>query len=197
MTAVDTTVEKTEARPLEIAKYMSAGETRLAKSVVEAWGPGIDKRSATTAADTAVDTTVAKSIGDARPPRIAELSATTKSVLAESPGELCDGEVRPPGIAQKNPYSQNLLAIFKIKISANGTSSAAASAFVMPADETRPPEITECSAVQDTGWVKRWFNDRSFGFITLEEGAEDVYIHGEPAGRYQGAETAGHRVIRY
>ena len=94
VTVVDTTVAKTEARPLEIAKHMAAGETRLTKSVIEAWPPGIEKRSATTADATAVDTTVAKSVSDARPLRIVEHSAkymaTTKSVLAEPPGKFQD-----------------------------------------------------------------------------------------------------------
>ena len=31
--------------------------------------------------------------------------------------------------------------------------------------------------MQDTGCVKRCFNDRSFGFITPEDGRENVYIH--------------------
>ena len=33
------------------------------------------------------------------------------------------------------------------------------------------------TATQDTGWVKRWFKDRSFGIITPKDGGEDVYIH--------------------
>ena len=33
------------------------------------------------------------------------------------------------------------------------------------------------TATQDTGWVKRWFKDRSFGCITPKDGGEDVYIH--------------------
>ena len=39
-------------------------------------------------------------------------------------------------------------------------------------------EIPFTGAVtSDTGWVKRWFNDRSFGFITLRDGGEDVCIN--------------------
>ena len=186
VTAVDTTVGQTEARPLEIAKYMSAGETRLAKSVVEARPPGIEKRSATTADATTVDSTVAKSVGNVRHPRIAEHSATTKPVLEEPPGELGDGEARHPGIAKYVATTKSVLVEPPGEFHdengrswsrTNGTSSAAASTSVKLADETLPPEITEYGAVQDAGWVKRWFNDWSFGFITPKEGGEDVYIH--------------------
>ena len=65
---------------------MTAADSTVAASVVEARRPGIAKFSAATAV-TAVDSTVAESVAEARPPGVAKYNATTKSELAESSGE--------------------------------------------------------------------------------------------------------------
>ena len=196
--AVATTVSKTEALPLEIAKYMSVVEARL---------PKIEKRNATTEADTVVDTTVAKSVGDDWPPRIAEHSASTAVKAVDTTGakSVGDGEARPLEIAKYMDTTNSVLAKSLDEFHdedgrswcrTNGTSSAAASTVVKLADETRPLVTKEYSAVQDTGWVKRWFYDKSFGFITPKEGGEDVYIHWK---QLVGTKVLlhGHSVIRY
>ena len=176
-----------EARPPDFSKYsaVTAVNAIVAKSVGNARPPRFAERSATTADATAVATTVAKTVGNARPPRIAEHSATTKSVLAEPPGELGGGEARHPGIAKYMATTKSVLAQpsgeFHCEVGrswsrTSGTSSAAASTVVKPANLglLRSQSVVPCKIL---GWVKRWFNDRSFGFITPEDGAEDVCIH--------------------
>ena len=180
-------------------------------------------RSATTAV-TAVDTTGAKPAGgEARPPRIAK-HMSTESVLAESLGEFHEKDGR--------------------SWSRTGTSSAAASTVVKPADETRPPEITEyiyivprkirtCPRRSDTvtginrslslssasscvdhckahtkipfHWcchVRYWMGEKMVQRQDLRLhhtfGWRQGRVHPlEAAGRYQGAETGRHSVIRY
>ena len=102
--AVGTTVAKSvgEAWPPGIAKYRAkAVAPTVAKSVGEAWPPEIVKYRATTAA-TAVDTTVAKSVDEDWSPEIVMYSAMTAATAVDTTGaeSVGVGEARPPEIAR-------------------------------------------------------------------------------------------------
>ena len=85
--------------------------------------------------------------------------ALEKSVLAETPGELRDGEARLPGIAKDTATAKSVLAepLGELHVEAglswsraSGTSSVVGSTVAKPVDEARPPDITVYRGEQDT-----------------------------------------------
>ena len=113
------TVEVGEAQPTGVAKYKATTESELAEScdeftveMGEAQHPGISRDCEVQCHSSRCKSEKSVRFGEPRPLGIVKYTATTKSVLAESPGELHE-EAGPHGnantVPHQNPHSQSLL----------------------------------------------------------------------------------------